>query len=380
MKAIWIALITAVSIAVCQTSPAAASAPAGATARCRDGTYSFSATHSGTCSHHGGVAAWLSSASPATATAPTATGSATVGAPPGAAGDLSLITEPDQGYQPIYTQLASAKHSLDLTMYEFRDTRAEQILAADARRGVQVRVLLDHDYIGSYDQATFSYLQQHGVQVRWASSQVEITHEKSFVLDRSSAVIMTGNLTSQYYSTTRDFALVDTDPADVAAIEQTFDLDWADERGVAPDGSDLVWSPGSEQTLVSLIDSARRSLLVENEEIRASAIVGALEAAARRGVEVELVMTRSSEWDGSFDALVRAGVHVRTYSPYAALYIHAKVIEVDDTRVFLGSENFSVGSMQYNRELGLITEAPTIVTGIRRTVTSDYAGAQPWQA
>jgi hypothetical protein len=34
-------------------------APAGATARCNDGSYSFSQNHSGTCSHHGGVAAWL---------------------------------------------------------------------------------------------------------------------------------------------------------------------------------------------------------------------------------------------------------------------------------------------------------------------------------
>lgn len=33
--------------------------PAGATAQCVDGTYSFSQTHSGTCSHHGGVASWL---------------------------------------------------------------------------------------------------------------------------------------------------------------------------------------------------------------------------------------------------------------------------------------------------------------------------------
>jgi len=35
------------------------SVPAGATAQCVDGTYSFSQTHSGTCSHHGGVASWL---------------------------------------------------------------------------------------------------------------------------------------------------------------------------------------------------------------------------------------------------------------------------------------------------------------------------------
>ncbi|WP_345817200.1 DUF3761 domain-containing protein (plasmid) [Paraburkholderia sp. PREW-6R] len=32
--------------------------PTGATAHCGDGTYSFSQHHSGTCSHHGGVAEW----------------------------------------------------------------------------------------------------------------------------------------------------------------------------------------------------------------------------------------------------------------------------------------------------------------------------------
>lgn len=34
-------------------------APAGASAKCGDGTYSFSKHHRGTCSHHGGVASWL---------------------------------------------------------------------------------------------------------------------------------------------------------------------------------------------------------------------------------------------------------------------------------------------------------------------------------
>ncbi|NWK79573.1 DUF3761 domain-containing protein [Aquitalea sp. LB_tupeE] len=33
--------------------------PQGATAQCRDGSYSFSQHHRGTCSRHGGVLAWL---------------------------------------------------------------------------------------------------------------------------------------------------------------------------------------------------------------------------------------------------------------------------------------------------------------------------------
>ena len=35
-------------------------APANATALCRDGTYPYSQHRRGTCSHHGGVAQWLS--------------------------------------------------------------------------------------------------------------------------------------------------------------------------------------------------------------------------------------------------------------------------------------------------------------------------------
>jgi len=35
------------------------SVPAGATAQCNDGTYSFSQSRRGTCSHHGGVRTWL---------------------------------------------------------------------------------------------------------------------------------------------------------------------------------------------------------------------------------------------------------------------------------------------------------------------------------
>jgi len=41
------------------TRTANGQAPAGASARCRDGTFSFSQSRRGTCSHHGGVAEWL---------------------------------------------------------------------------------------------------------------------------------------------------------------------------------------------------------------------------------------------------------------------------------------------------------------------------------
>ena len=41
----------------CVHSPS--NSPLGATARCWDGTYSYSEHASGTCSHHGGVRTWI---------------------------------------------------------------------------------------------------------------------------------------------------------------------------------------------------------------------------------------------------------------------------------------------------------------------------------
>jgi hypothetical protein len=49
----------AVVVSIAASTAMAGSAPPGATALCRDGTYSYSQHRSGTCSHHGGVAKWL---------------------------------------------------------------------------------------------------------------------------------------------------------------------------------------------------------------------------------------------------------------------------------------------------------------------------------
>jgi hypothetical protein len=59
-RAAAVALFSAVlGVGGFAASAAITTAPPGATALCNDGSYSFSKTHSGTCSHHGGVAKWL---------------------------------------------------------------------------------------------------------------------------------------------------------------------------------------------------------------------------------------------------------------------------------------------------------------------------------
>jgi hypothetical protein len=59
-----VVLVTGVALAGARLA-SGATPPPGATAQCRDGTFSFSQHRSGTCSHHGGVAAWLTSSAPA---------------------------------------------------------------------------------------------------------------------------------------------------------------------------------------------------------------------------------------------------------------------------------------------------------------------------
>ncbi len=317
-------------------------------------------------------------ASPVRQSAPSKTPKAQQSAP-----RLSLITEPDAGPGLLYALLRSAQHNLDLVIYELEDSKACAVLAADAQRGVHVRVLLDKRFVGRYNEPAFNYLKDHGVAVRWAPSRFDLTHEKALVIDKRLAAIMTLNLTARYYASTRDFVLLDRRRTDVAAVEATFASDWSGGSGASAPSSGLVWSPGAEQALVRLIGSARHTLLVENEEMSDSVVIAALEAAARRGVHVVVVMTRDSYWAHAFDTLARAGVTVRTYAYSAPLYIHAKVIVVDPTsshrRVFVGSQNFSVASLLYNRELGIITSQRTIVARITAVVRRDAAGATLWR-
>src|SRR5438128_6671768 len=52
-------LVKTYTVPATGTPAPATVAPAGATGQCKDGTYTMSKTHSGACSHHGGVAKWL---------------------------------------------------------------------------------------------------------------------------------------------------------------------------------------------------------------------------------------------------------------------------------------------------------------------------------
>ncbi len=321
--------------------------------------------------------------SPGASAAASATAPAAVHRPAGHAGSLRALTEPQAGIGPVYRLISGARSSVDLSMYELADPAAETDLAADAARGVDVRVILDQDLEKSRNTAAYDYLSARRVHVRWGPAGT-IYHQKTLTVDGVTSVIMTGNLVADDYAGTRDFAIIDTRPADVAAIVTTFNADFAGQSVTPPDGTDLVWSPtNASASVLAVISAATHSLAVENEEMDDPAVTAALAAAARRGVDVRITMTADSEWDPEFSELAAAGAHIRLYpDDAAALYIHAKAIVADAGRpgqqVLVGSQNFSVASLGYNRELGIRTRTRAVVAAISSALAADYAGAAPY--
>ncbi|MEI9977858.1 MAG: choice-of-anchor D domain-containing protein [Edaphobacter sp.] len=307
---------------------------------------------------------------------------------PASSTSLTLLTFPesDLSVTPVYNYINTATQTLDMTMYELVDTTFQQDLAALAAKGVKVRVILDQSLEKSSNTAAYNYLNANGVQAVWANSGFQACHQKTITIDGKSTMIMTLNLTSRYYNDTRDFAVIDTSPNDVAAIETVFNSDFANgaTNFATPDGDDLIWSPTNSQTaLVALINSAKVSLNIENEEMSDTAIVNALAAAATRGVHVQVTMTSDGSYNKEFTTLKTAGAQVHTYAESAPLYIHAKVVVVDygqtaGQQAFVGSENFTNASLNQNRELGLTLTDSTTIQSLNTTLNSDFAGGTPF--
>jgi len=94
---------------------------------------------------------------------------------------------------------------------------------------------------------------------------------------------MTLNLTPQYYATTRDFAVVDTEPADVAAIETVFAADWSNSMISPPHGPISFGAPVLSPR--SSISSDRFAAASSSRTRRWTTVHHcAARAAARRGV------------------------------------------------------------------------------------------------
>ncbi len=301
-----------------------------------------------------------------------------------------LFIQPKDGIQPVLDAINAAKVSIRHKIYLFTDARQDVInaLVAAKIRRVDVKILLEREPSGTIGGNTliFLKLRDAGLNVQLSKPfQFVFVHEKSFVIDSTSAIISTANITGSSFSSNREFLVQLENPELVSEIAKVFDADWAGTDVDLRDAK-LVWSPSqtnaagivrgnSREKIMNLINRATQSLMLEQEAMADEAVIQALLAAQARGVAVSFVSSPKAATDtyivAGADRLKAAGVNVRWL---LTNFVHAKVVLADDARAFIGSQNMSTNSLNANRELGVILEkidAANAISQLKAQIEAD---------
>ena len=295
----------------------------------------------------------------------------------------------------LYALINSAQTTIDMTMYEMQDNTFTADLVAACQRGVKVRVLFSPGEV-SASQANYNTLNSSGSNcaAEAANTAFENTHQKTVTVDGATTAVMSLNLQTKYYPTTRDYMMIYNDPNDIAAIEATFAMDWAagkpnggtqgpSDFSYQPGaGTDLIWSPTTAQAaMTNIIANAQHDLTIENEELSSSAsyIINALVTACKKGVQIHFTIVNDSSYAAGFQTLKSAGCDPHVYPDTSSgFYVHAKAVVADyglsTQSVYMGSINYSNASMNNNRELGMYVTDPASITQLYTTMTADYNG------
>ena len=307
--------------------------------------------------------------------------------------------------------------SLDPTTAPFFDA-----LEAAARRGVTVRVLLDHwasshcagyketlKRLDAMDIAWQLMLPVQPFKGRYQRLDLR-NHRKLLVVDGRVAFIGSQNLIDRSYNKKKNIRrglkwqelMCRLEGPGAASVDMVFATDWVIESGedVTTAAQDLrpaatpVPASGSLdcqvvpsgpgfpvennlQLFLSLLYSARERIIITSPYfVPDDSMLRGLMAATARGVHVELFVSEIGDqglvWHAQrsyYGALLRAGVHIYCYP--APFILHAKHFSVDDEVALIGSSNMDMRSFGLNSEISLMVHSREFVTEMRE-VELDY--------
>lgn len=296
---------------------------------------------------------------------------------------VQVFVEPDAGVTPVIHAIAGATHSVWVEVYLLTDSRVIAALEDAERRGVDVRVMVEEHPFGgdvTVPQRTVQTLTTAGIQARFANPAYHFTHVKMLIIDRATVYVLTANLSrsglgGSSAARNREFGVIDTHADDVAEAAAIFQADWNRTQPVLHDSNMVVSPVNARSKITELLEQARTSLLIEDEEMYDTASEDALIAAARRGVSVRLILPGSSDIEAADASRLKAGGVRIVY--VSSPYMHAKVIIADDHLAFVGSENFSQTSLDKNREVGLLLADATALATLTGTFARDWAVGKP---
>ncbi len=301
--------------------------------------------------------------------------------------------ETPTSFPELIARIQAAQKSVHVVMFHFSNPEVADALVQARQRGVDVQIILNEkDFSDVKAKLNIEKFVAVGIEVLKGSSAFSITHEKTMVIDGTTSVIMTSNLTTQF-RTMRDFGIMTEDPLIARDMENLFQTDVNNSRTrgkTTPEfASDaLVISPTNSRTkLISLINEASQELFLMVENFSDPNIAAALKSAAARSVKVKVVLPLCDfNFNPFFNVpmareLKAAGIDVRMMpAPTSAQtpYMHAKVIGIKNnfcTKLFLGSVNFSLNSLDKARELGVIIDEKNTIAKMQTLFDQDFAAS-----
>ncbi len=288
---------------------------------------------------------------------------------------IQIIVEPNgNGGSEVVSAINGAKKSVHMTMYLLTSTDTINALIARHKAGVEVKVLLDSSSTTD-NTDVYNQLKNAGVSVAWSSTTFTFTHEKCVIIDGTVAWIMTMNLTQSSPTDNREYLAIDTSQTDIAEAETIFEGDFAGTPPASVSGPLMVAPINAVTDVVSLIQSAKSTIDIEVEELSdyhtADAIKAA--AAAHPSLKVRVILSNEALTTSGQSAVTEIKAAGGKVVEVATPYIHAKTIVVDGTTAYVGSENLSTGSLEYNRELGVIFSIASEIQKIESTISTDFA-------
>ena len=164
---------------------------------------------------------------------------------------VTVAVAPEGLYAPVNDALASARHSIDLSLYVLEHPQLAQTMAAAARRGVRVRLLLEGSPVGGITDLQrwcVSHLAASGADVRYMAvtdaaprgynTRYRYAHAKYGVIDGRRSLVGTENLTwdaapvstGEPVGGRRGFFLVVDAPSVAQTLAAILESDWQPNR------------------------------------------------------------------------------------------------------------------------------------------------------
>jgi len=330
---------------------------------------------------------------------------------------LRLVGDGRAAFAAMFDSVDRGRNSIFLEMYCFAadDTGREyrNRLAAAAKRGVRVMVLVDAWGSWTTPETFWAPLRDAGAEVRLFHPIRRglfpfRNHRKLLLVDDAIAWLGGMNVADEYHAGRtgeppwRDF-LLGVEGPDAARLHRSFLRMWvlaerrllfraffrrrAPREGDLPEGrvSFIASGPGETarlalQTHREVIRNARVSVdLAMGYFFPPGRILRELRRAVGRGVRVRLLVTRRTDvpamrWAarGLYGRLLRAGIEVFEYLP---AILHAKLSVADDT-LLVGSANLDLRSDRLNHELTAVVRDPALAAAARAEFESDLAHAE----